>query len=249
MKDVKIVIPARYNSSRFPGKPLVKILGISLVERVWLQCIKVVGHNNVYVATDSNKIITHCKERGMQFIKTYVKCLTGSDRVYEAAKKIKAKIVINVQGDEPLVSISDIKKIISKAKQNPSQIINAMCKISSKKDFFSNSVPKVVFNNNNDLLFMSRAPIPYSRKKKILNSFKQVCIYALPFEKLKIFSRQKKKTRNELNEDIEILRFLDLGMQVKMIEVSKSSIAVDYPKDISRVEKKILNLKKMKKKS
>ena len=70
----------------------------------------------------------------------------------------------------------------------------------------------------------------------------------MPFEKLKIFSRQKKKTRNELNEDIEILRFLDLGMQVKMIEVSKSSISVDYPKDISRVEKKILNLKKMKKK-
>ena len=238
--DIAIVIPARYMSTRFPGKPLVDLLGISMIERVWLQCIKVLPAENVFVATDSDKISNHCKMKGIQFIMTSSSCLTGTDRVYEASKKIKAKIIINVQGDEPLIDPADLQSIIDEIKINPDQVINAMCPISSESEFRSVSVPKVVFREDGQLLYMSRAPIPSDKDNKYIGAWRQVCIYAFPIKALKIFADYGKKTINESSEDIEILRFLELGLEVKMIKVSRSSIAVDHPDDVLRVEKAIL---------
>ena len=105
-----IIIPARYGSSRYKGKPLVKILGRELILRVTDICAKTVGVRNTYVATDDNRIAKKIKSSNYNFILTSKKCLTGTDRVAEASKKIKGKIFINVQGDEPLVNPKDIKK-------------------------------------------------------------------------------------------------------------------------------------------
>lgn len=238
--DIAIVIPARFNSSRFPGKPLVEILGVSMIERVWKQCIKVLPTKNVFVATDSDEIASHCEMKGIQFIMTSPSCLTGTDRVYEASKKIKAKIIVNVQGDEPLILPEDIQLVISEAKKNPELIINAMCPTVDELEFRKTSIPKVVCHKDGKLFYISRAPIPLDKNNGYQEAWKQVCIYAFPIKALETFAKNGNKTTLESLEDIEIIRFLELGFQVKMIRVSQSSIAVDYPDDVLRVEKAIL---------
>ena len=124
-------------------------------------------------------------------------------------------------------------------KKNPNQIFNAMCDIKNEKDFKNVNIPKVVTTNKSNLLYMSRAPIPLSKNKKFIRSKKQVCIYSFPRVALKIFSNSS-KTKNEFIEDIEILRFLDLGYAVKMIEVSGSSSPGACPISFKTVCKMIL---------
>ena len=197
---------------------------------------RAVGKKNVYVATEDDNIFNTVSKLGFRAIMTSSKCLTGTDRLAEVAKKVKADIYINVQGDEPLISPKDITSVINYSKNSPGAVINAMCPIKELEDFESSAVPKVVVNMNNDLLYMSRSPIPLTKNKSMVEAFKQVCIYAFPKETLKQFALQDLKTPLESIEDIEILRFLEMGIPVKMIEVSSSSIAVDYPADIKRVE-------------
>jgi len=234
--DCKIIIPARYKSSRFEGKPLAQILNVPMIKRVWLQCIQVVQEDNVFVATDSNKIKDYCSSEGIKSIMTSETCLTGTDRVFEASNKLDADLYINVQGDEPLIDPLDIQKVIDESLKNPDDVINAMSEISDERDFRNPGVPKVIFDSNKDLLFMSRAPIPTNKNKEFLKAYKQVCIYAFPSHALESFAANTEKTPIESIEDIEILRFLEMGIRVKMIEVSQSSIAVDYPEDIEKVE-------------
>ena len=232
-----VVIPARYQSSRFPGKPLAPIAGKSLIHRVWERCIKAWPEDLVYIATDDSRISDHCKGLNIQVVMTGSECLTGTDRVYEVAKQIDAEIYINVQGDEPLISPDDITTVIHAAIDEPGQVINAMCPIYNEDDFRSPSVPKVVAKQNGQLMYMSRAAIPTNKALAMKHAFKQVCIYAFPKEALVLFGETGKKTQIEAIEDIEILRFLELGINVKMVQVSDASIAVDFPDDISRVEK------------
>ena len=234
--DCKIIIPARYQSSRFEGKPLAPIHGIPMIKRVWSQCAKAINEENVYVATDSNRINDFCAAEGIRSIMTSKNCLTGTDRVFEASQKIDADLYINVQGDEPLIDPLDIKKVIAESIENPGEVINAMAKISDENDFRSSGVPKVVCDTKQNLLFMSRAPIPTNKNNDFVDAYKQVCIYAFTKQSLELFAEHPTKTPIENIEDIEILRFLEMGIKVKMIEVSQSSIAVDYPKDIEKVE-------------
>ena len=105
-----LVIPARYSSKRFPGKPLKKINGKEMISHVWEKCIRAVGEKNVLIATDSKKIYNFCNLNSYNTLMTSDKCLTGTDRLYEVSKKIKKNFYINVQGDEPLISVNDIKK-------------------------------------------------------------------------------------------------------------------------------------------
>lgn len=233
--DFSIIIPARYESSRFPGKPLADILGKSLILRVWEQCIKALDKKNVFIATDDERIVNHCLKNDMQYLLTPNTCLTGTDRIYEASKQIKSDIYINVQGDEPLLKPQDIIDVINASKNNPSSIINAMCPISSEEDFRSSSVPKVVTDTKNKLLYMSRGAIPTNKKFEFIEAKKQVCVYALPLSALEAFGKHATKTPMESIEDIEILRFIEMGYPVQMIDVSSSSIAVDHPHDIQRV--------------
>ena len=237
IKDIVIIIPARYKSTRFPGKPLVDILGKSMIRRVWEICTKVLSPESVYVATDDNRISKHCKIHNMNFIMTSKKCLTGMDRVIEVSKKISAKYYINVQGDEPVISRNDIIKLISNTKKYPNKILNGMTRITNLKDYKKNSIPKVVFNKQNELVCMSRSVIPGSKKQELKNGYRQVCIYSFPKNILNNKKFYNKKTPLENIEDIEILRFIEHGEKVQMIEVSDSSIAVDYPSDLMRVKR------------
>ena len=237
MLNYCIVIPARYNSTRLNGKPLATIKGKKLIERVWLQCVKAVDKKYIYILTDDLRIKNFCESNSMNVVMTSKKHLTGTDRVCEFSKKYIFDYYINVQGDEPLIDPKDIKYFLNKIKIYPDTILNGKTKIRDKKEFFNLNIPKVVTNEKYDLMYMSRSPIPISKNGIHKKSYKQVCIYSYPRKKLKFFGSHKIKSKNEIIEDIEILRFLDNNYKIKMIEFKNSSIAVDTYSDLIKVRK------------
>jgi 3-deoxy-manno-octulosonate cytidylyltransferase (CMP-KDO synthetase) len=230
-----IVIPARYQSSRFPGKPLVDILGKTMIQRVWERCCDSVGKKSVYIATDSELIKAKVEAFGGQVIMTSDSCMTGTDRLAEANKKLNCDFIVNVQGDEPLINPDDINTLIQAYQDKPHTIINAMCSIKDETEFRSSTVPKVVTSHSGRLLYMSRSPIPVTKKNDFIFGYKQVCIYIFSKEHLDFFADHADKTPIEKVEDIEILRFLENDIPVQMIEVQSSSVAVDIPHDVEKV--------------
>jgi len=243
MKKV-IIIPARFGSSRYRGKPLVKILNREMVLRVADICTKVVGKENCYVATDSKKIANVVLKNGYKVKMTSSKCLTGTDRVAEASFKIKSKIYINVQGDEPTINPSDIKKVINAKIKYPNHVICGYDEVHKFENPASINLPKVVVNNKKELIYISRALVPGRKKEKEKITYhKQVCIYAFNKKELKKFYKPKKKSETENIEDIEILRFFDLGVKIKMVKLNSNYVAVDEKSDVKKVEK-LLNEKR-----
>ncbi len=237
MKPI-IIIPARFGSKRYKGKPLVKILGREMVLRVADICAKVSGQKNLYVATDNKKISKVVKNAGYKTIMTSKKCLTGTDRVAEAALKIKSKIFINVQGDEPTINPNDIKKIIQVKSKNKNHVVCGYGKLQKFDDPKNINLPKVVMNEKKELIYISRAVIPGSKRfNKNEIYYKQVCIYAFSRDELKMFYKKKRKSSLEKKEDIEILRFFDLNKKIKMVQLNSNSIAVDEMSDVKKAEK------------
>jgi len=231
-----VVIPARYKSKRLPGKPLANIGGLPMIVRTYNQCTKVINKNNIIVATDSLKIQKVCDQYNIKSIITSNKCLTGTDRVAEVAKKIKCNFYINVQGDEPFFNPNDLKMLINEARKKPNEIINGYTEIKEKKLFFSSSIPKVVFDKKGYLLYMSRGPIPSNKSLEFKKAWRQVCAYSFPRKALFDFSKTKNKTPIESFEDIEILRFLEKGYKVRMIKMSNKSLAVDNKEDLEKAK-------------
>ena len=233
-----VVIPARFKSSRFPGKPLAKINGKAMVLHVAEKAEKAIGKENVYIATENSKIANIVKKAGYNVITTSDSCLTGTDRVAEASYEINADIFINLQGDEPMVDPDDIIKIIKLKQDNPNYIINCMSNLHKDEDALDKKIPKVICDLNNNLIYSSRNPIPGSKNLQVNNIMKQVCIYAFSKNQLHHFY-DTKKTPLEDYEDIEIVRCIEKGMKVKMMEVNKVSYAVDYPEDIKIIENEL----------
>ena len=227
-----IIIPARYESSRFPGKPLVKLLEKPLVVWVWERCIQALDPERVYVATDDERIAEECRSWGIQVVMTSADCCTGTDRVFDASKQIEADYFINVQGDEPLVQPEDIRTVMAMAAESPNTVINAMCPIESEEEFRDPKVPKVVANSEGKLLYMSRAAVPTTKTLGFKAAWKQVCIYGFSPAALAQFGSCGAKTSVEEIEDIEIIRFLEMGTEVKMVKVSPVAVAVDFPEDV-----------------
>lgn len=237
MNNYFAVIPARYKSTRLPGKPLLDICGIPMIIRTFNQCKKVIPSSKIIVATDDKRIIKVCLEAGIKTMITSKNCLTGTDRVAEVAKKLKADFYLNIQGDEPICNPNDIKKLLVEALKSPKEIINGYTEIKNKKLFNSGHIPKLVFRKDRRLLYQSRAPIPTTKNKKFIKSWRQVCIYSLPHKPLMEFSITKKKTPLESIEDCELLRFLELGYEVKMIKMSDKSISVDTKESLKEVRR------------
>ena len=192
MKSV-VIIPARYGSSRYKGKPLAKILGREMILRVADICSKAVGIKNTYIATDHTKIKNVAKNFGYNVIMTSKKCLTGTDRVAEAAKKISSNIYINVQGDEPTIDPSDIKKIILAKQKYPKYVICGYDQLNRFENPQNKNLPKLVVNEKNELIYISRSIIPGEKKKTNKKFFKQVCIYGFNKDQLNKFYERKKK--------------------------------------------------------
>ena len=234
-----IVIPARYKSSRLQGKALINLDGVPMIIRTYRQCLKAASANLIYVATDDQRIRKICLKENVQVVMTSSNCLTGTDRVAEVAKKIKAKYYINIQGDEPLFVPNDIKKLIKHANRDNGDILLGYCKTSSKKDLLSKNIPTMVFDKKEYLIYASRSLIPNLNKINKSSYFKGIWGYAYPREKLLRFRREKRKTPLEKIEDIEILRFIELGFKVKLIKMSDFSKPIDIKSDIKEILKKL----------
>ncbi len=230
-----LIIPARYASTRLPGKPLIDIAGKPMIQRVYEQCLKAVSKEKIYVATDDQRIYNAVLEFGGQSIMTSLDCLTGTDRVAEVAKQIPAEFYINVQGDEPLFNPEDIQRCIAACRAHPGEVVNGFAAIDREEDYFSRSVPKVVFRMDKRLLYMSRAAIPGNKNGEFALAYRQICTYGFPLCALLAFTERKEKTAFEDQEDIEILRFLEIGYEVRMVEMSADSIPVDHPEDVQFV--------------
>jgi len=238
--DYVVIIPARYGSTRLEGKPLLELCGIPVIVRTYLQCVKACDADKIFVACDDERIKTVCDSYGIQVLMTSSNCLTGTDRVAECAEVLNADVYINVQGDEPVFEPEDLHRIIDAAKTFPLDVLNGICEIDDEQLFRSGTIPKAVIRNDGRLLYMSRAAIPTTKNHKFIKSWRQVCVYAFPKKSLEAFRKQKTKTPLEKIEDIEILRFLEIGWDVRMIPLSKQSVGVDTPEDIAKVERVIL---------
>ena len=233
-----VVIPARYQSSRYPGKPLVNLLNKPMIIWVAELSAEAVGCENVYIATEDKRIAEIVDKAGFQAIMTSDKALTGTDRLAEAAEQIDADIYINVQGDEPLAKPIDIIKIRNEKIKNINNIINGFSWISKNEDPNNVNIPKVITNESDELIYMSRVALPgYKSISNAPTAYKkQVCIYAFTKQELKDFHDFGRKSQLEESEDIEILRFLELNKTIKMIETNPGSLAVDVPEDVPLVE-------------
>ncbi len=240
------VIPARYKSSRFPGKPLADLCGKPIIWWVYQQCIKVRDFDSVYVATDDERIFDVCRQLGMEVIMTAETHRTGTDRIGEVAEKIPADLYVNVQGDEPLLEPATIQAAIKPFYDNPDlQISNLMTKIHDPVDVVNFTVPKVITNKDGIGVFLTRSTAPYPKGSLDYAYYKQVCVYGLRPEALTFFCDYGKrfgKARLEAIEDIEILRFIENGYKVQFIEVDSNTIAVDTPNDLRKVRSRIEEL-------
>jgi 3-deoxy-manno-octulosonate cytidylyltransferase (CMP-KDO synthetase) len=200
------------------------------------RCIAALPRQDVFIATDDERIAATCRAAGAQVLMTRSDCLTGTDRIAEAANQVAADVYINVQGDEPLMDPADISAIVAAAHTHPHDIINGMAPIDDEDEFRRPSVPKVVAAPDGRLLYMSRAAIPTTKSLGFAKAYKQICVYAFPRAALAAFAAKGVKTPLEAVEDIEILRFLELGYAVRMVSLSSVSIAVDLQEDVGRAE-------------
>lgn len=233
------VIPARYQSSRFPGKPLADICGKPMIWWVYQQCKKVEEIDEVYVATDSSEIEKACIDLGLPVVMTSQKHPTGTDRVGEVAEKIPADLIVNIQGDEPLLEPDTIRAAILPFTRDPNlQISNLMTKITDPVEVVNCTVPKVITNEQGYGIFLTRSPVPYPKGSLVFSYYKQVCVYGFRPAALKFFCEYGKKlgkAKVEAIEDIEILRFIENGYRVQYVEVDSQTVAVDTEKDLEKV--------------
>jgi 3-deoxy-manno-octulosonate cytidylyltransferase (CMP-KDO synthetase) len=207
---------------------------------VWVAEIaaKALGENNVFVATDDQRIVDVVSPHGFQTVMTSDNALTGTDRMFEVARTVKADMYINIQGDEPLLDPVDILKVIECKKNYPSEVVNGMCRLKVTDDPSNINFPKVITTEDLRMVYMSRLPIPgFKSKENVPKVFwRQVCIYALSKEQLMAFGEFGRKSYLESLEDIEMLRFLELGIFIRMVEIKGSPYAVDVPDDVRIVE-------------
>ena len=233
------VIPARYQSSRFPGKPLAEICGKPMIWWVYQQCRKVEDFDAIYVATDNNQIVETCRQHNIEVIMTSDKHKTGTDRIGEVARMIPADLIVNVQGDEPLLEPETIRAAITPFYHNPDLLVsNLMTKIKDPVDVVNCTIPKVITNKDGIGIYLTRATAPYPKGSIDYVYYKQVCVYGFKPDALQFYcdyGMQFGKAKVEAVEDIEILRFIENGYKVQYIEVDSETVAVDTPNDLMKV--------------
>lgn len=233
------VIPARFKSSRFPGKPLADICGRPMIWWVYQQCKKVDDFEEVYVATDDQQIFDVCEKFDMKVLMTSENHKTGTDRIGEVAKKIDADLFVNIQGDEPLLEPATIKAAIEPFYSNEElEITNLMTKIKDPVEVVNFTVPKVITNKDGIGVYLTRSTAPYPKGVIDYYFYKQVCVYGFKPEALQFYcdyGMKYGKAKVESVEDIEILRFIENGYKVQYIEVDSETVAVDTPNDLEKV--------------
>lgn len=236
------VIPARYGSSRFPGKPLAKIHGKSMIERVYTQASKLSDFAQLVVATDDERIYQHVLSFGGHAIMTASTHRSGTERCAEVAKKLlpKADIVVNIQGDEPFIQPSQIQLLIDMFVDNKAvQIVSLAKAITTEQELLDKNVVKVVMGIHNQALYFSRLPIPFVRSKtngisSALTYYKHIGMYAYRADVLAAISRLPVHAL-ECAESLEQLRWLAYNYSIRMAITTEQALSVDTPQDLERI--------------
>ncbi|TXI18434.1 MAG: 3-deoxy-manno-octulosonate cytidylyltransferase [Nitrosomonas sp.] len=239
MKTIAI-IPARMGSSRFPGKPIAKILGRPMIEHIYKRVAMSASLSATYIATCDEAIRQAAESFGAAVIMTADTHERASDRVAEAVTHIPdAELIVMVQGDEPMTHPDMIDAAVAPFKHDPRLgCVNLVRKIDHEADYLDANTIKVVMNINNDALYMSRRPIPNLAKSGFTDTaaYKQVCI--IPFRRDMLFQYTNlAPTPLEQLESIDMLRLLEHGLQVRMVHTEFNTQAVDTEADLARVEK------------
>ncbi|MEN0059230.1 MAG: 3-deoxy-manno-octulosonate cytidylyltransferase [Bdellovibrio sp.] len=235
------VIPARYGSTRFPGKPLVMLQGKPLIQWTIAGAQKSRLINELIVATDDPRIKAAAEAVGAEVVMTASDLPTGSDRIYAAIADRDCDVVVNIQGDEPLITGDLIDLLAQVFVREPEMDMATLAHPISEQELQSPNAVKVVVNQRDEALYFSRYPIPYSRHQAAeLGSYegclKHIGMYAYSKKFLKKFC-QTPPAFIERAESLEQLRALHLGAKIKVVKVQEASPGVDTPEDLQRLEK------------
>ncbi len=233
-----ILIPARYDSHRLPGKALERIAGKTMIRRTYNRAV--LSGIDAMVVTDDQRIVEECFRYDIPVDIVKEPCKTGTDRVARAAAKLtNTEWIINLQGDEPFANPNDILKVADQMENGDRrEVVNGMSPITNPADFHDETIPKVIAWDGL-LKYMSRAPVPYpygpTKEMWNRNAMQQVCIYGFFKHHLEKFLSRPKASFEE-SEDIEILRFCEMNIPVRMLELEGSPIHVDTPEDLERAQ-------------
>jgi 3-deoxy-manno-octulosonate cytidylyltransferase (CMP-KDO synthetase) len=231
---IAAVIPSRYQSSRFPGKPLANIAGKTMIERVYRQVAKTRCFADIVVATDDERIFSEVVRFGGKAEMTDNTIKSGTERVWSVVREKNYEAVVNVQGDEPLIAeklIGQIHHALVKG-----NIVSAARRNDSYADFGSQNIVKVVCDDKNQAMYFSRAPIPFCEKREFTGFFQHIGIYGYSMKALELFIGAGECSLEKC-ESLEQLRFLCLGERIHIIETDYVSHGVDVPDDIGKIEK------------
>lgn len=232
-----VIIPSRWGSTRFPGKPLARIAGKTLIERVWERA-KSSSADEVWVATDDERIEAKAREIGANVVMTSPELRTGTDRVAAALESIgtgpEIDVVINVQGDEPLIEPSLIDRLIDELRSSGADLISLCCPIESEEERQSPDVVKVVTTLDGHALYFSRSPIPSGDHP----AQRHIGVYGFTRRALAAFPSLE-TTPLERSEKLEQLRLLENGFRMKILRTSKPHSGVDRPEDIPEIEREL----------
>ena len=246
MSDYQVigVIPARWASSRFPGKPLADLLGKSLIQRTYENAIDASSLDRVVVATDDRRIFDHVTDFGGLVVMSDQKCATGTDRVFEATAEHypDAGIVVNIQGDEPSLDPSVIDRLVEKLEHIEGAVLTTpVAKITDPAQIDSPQTVKCVFDERGRALYFSRAPIPFSRDcEKRHDSYRHLGVYCFRRDFLETYCSFKPSPLQQI-EDLEQLKVLEMGYPIHVCVVEDEGVGVDTPEDLERVKTQLCN--------
>lgn len=233
MKNV-CVIPSRYKSTRFEGKPLVDICGHPMVWWVYQEAKKIKEFEDVIVATEDFRVKDTCDALNIKCVLTSDECPTGTDRVCEVAKKIDADYYYVLMGDEPLLTEKEIHAMVYSINDDPAPAALLATKFTHPVDVVNASTIKLALNNDNDLIYMSRCPIPYPKGRIDYDYYKNVGLYVFSKECLSKFENSK-IGKMESIEQLEMLRILENHIRCKAVIVDTDAMSVDTYKDLLRI--------------
>ena len=238
---VVAIIPARMASSRFPGKPLAKLLGMTMVEHVYHRCELSKKVNEVYVATPDQSIAEEVKNFGGKFIMTSPLHKRACDRVAEASLSVEAKLVVIVQGDEPLITPQMIDMAVEALMADQEVVCVNLATVTPEGEANDPNEVKVVTDSRDYALYFSRAAIPTNLRGEGTASFlKQICIIPMTKDFLQTFINLP-PTPLEISESVDMLRLLEHGYKVKIVKTEKQVKSVDTTEDLIIAEKLLLH--------
>ncbi|CAN5464845.1 3-deoxy-manno-octulosonate cytidylyltransferase [soil metagenome] len=237
------IIPARYASTRFPGKPLVDIAGKSMIQRVYEQAKKCTSLNEVIVATDDSRIYDHVLAFGGAAVMTSSDHQSGTDRCAEVAlQHPQYDVIINIQGDEPYIDPEQISKLAACFNAADTQLATLIKRVKTTEELFNPNSPKVVINTLSEAIYFSRSPLPHIRGQEPLNwlehytYFKHIGIYGYRADVLQEVTKLPVSSL-EKAESLEQLRWIENGYRIKVAETELETFAVDTPEDLENMNK------------